>query len=204
MRRKKPTAQLEKFRQDRTTDLTELARKAMRWAADNEAALKAADPEIPEGISDRAADNVRILLAIADVAQGGGPERARRAVLLGNRRVPAVAIDHEIERLLRIETARHDDQHRGIGRGSQRRCGYHSAAIPRAQSRSCFASGNYDLTVALEHSVTEDIASARLALALIGIFGVIQTGVIPAQSSLGHRLNGPIMDGIPASLSAHH
>jgi hypothetical protein len=80
MRRKRADETLEKFRQDRIADLSVLARKAQRWAADNGAALRAADPEIPEGLSDRAADNVRILLAIADIARGGWPERARRAV----------------------------------------------------------------------------------------------------------------------------
>src|SRR5882724_1754109 len=35
-------------------------------------------PEIPKGLSDRFADNVRILHAIADVARGTWPERARR------------------------------------------------------------------------------------------------------------------------------
>ena len=74
MRRKRPEETLEKFRKDRTNDLTELARKACRWGLDNDAALRAADPEIPEGLSDRAADNVRFLLAIADIARGGWPE----------------------------------------------------------------------------------------------------------------------------------
>jgi hypothetical protein len=80
MRRKRPQETLETFRKDRTDKLTELARKACRWGLDNDAALRAADPEIPEGLSDRAADNVRFLLAIADIARGGWPKRARRAV----------------------------------------------------------------------------------------------------------------------------
>ena len=70
----------EEPRKERTNDLTELARKACRWGLDNDAALRAADPEIPEGLSDRAADNVRFLLAIADIARGEWPKRARRAV----------------------------------------------------------------------------------------------------------------------------
>jgi len=80
MRRKRPEESLEKFRKDRTDDLAELARKLHRWGLDHMAALRAADPEIPADLSDRAADNVRILLAIADIARGGWPERARRAV----------------------------------------------------------------------------------------------------------------------------
>jgi putative DNA primase/helicase len=80
MRRKRPHETLERFRKDRTNDLTELARKACRWGLDNNAALQAADPQIPAGLSDRTADNVRFLLAIADTAGGGWPKRARRAV----------------------------------------------------------------------------------------------------------------------------
>jgi hypothetical protein len=80
MRRKKPDEMLARFSLRHTDELTELARKCHRWSIDNGAAVRAADPEIPEGLSDRAADNVRILLAIADIARGGWPERARRAV----------------------------------------------------------------------------------------------------------------------------
>ena len=80
MWRKKPDEMLERFSLRDTDELTELARKCHRWSIDNGAAVRAADPEIPEGLSDRAADNVRILLAIADVARGGWAERARRAV----------------------------------------------------------------------------------------------------------------------------
>jgi hypothetical protein len=80
MRRKTPDEVLERFSLRHTGELTELTRRCQRWASDNMAALRAADPEIPAGLSDRAADNVRILLAIADVARGGWPERARRAV----------------------------------------------------------------------------------------------------------------------------
>ncbi len=80
MRRKRPDEVLERFSLRHTDELNELARKCHRWSIDNGAAVRAADPEIPKGLSDRAADNVRILLAIADVARGGWPERARRAV----------------------------------------------------------------------------------------------------------------------------
>jgi hypothetical protein len=80
MRRKKRDEMLERFSLHHTDELTELARKCHRWSINNGAAVRAADPEIPKGLSDRAADNVRILLAIADVARGTWPERARRAV----------------------------------------------------------------------------------------------------------------------------
>jgi hypothetical protein len=82
MRRKRPEEVLERFSLRHTGELTELARKCQRWASDNMAALRAADPEIPEGLSDRAGDNVRSLLAIADLVRGGWPERARHAVVI--------------------------------------------------------------------------------------------------------------------------
>ena len=60
-------------------DLEELARKAARWAADHAAEFAAADPAMPEGIINRAADNWRPLLAVVDLAGGAWPEGARRA-----------------------------------------------------------------------------------------------------------------------------
>ena len=42
--------------------------KAARWALDHLAKLRAADPQIPTALNDRAADNWRILLVIADEA----------------------------------------------------------------------------------------------------------------------------------------
>ena len=48
---------------------------------DNVGLIKGADPEMPPGVHNRAADNWRPLLAIADRVGGGWPERARRATL---------------------------------------------------------------------------------------------------------------------------
>ena len=53
-----------------------LSQKAARWARDNEAFLVDADPEMPDTLHDRAADNWRPLLAIADRA---GPKWSRSA-----------------------------------------------------------------------------------------------------------------------------
>jgi len=68
MRRKKPTERITRFRRGQTGDLDELASMAARWVADHEVSLSAADPSIPETLHDRAADNWRPLLAIADLA----------------------------------------------------------------------------------------------------------------------------------------
>jgi len=51
----------------------------MRWTADNLGGLSKADPEAPDELNDRAADNWRPLLAIADLAGGKWPELAQAA-----------------------------------------------------------------------------------------------------------------------------
>jgi Protein of unknown function (DUF3631) len=74
MRRRKATERVESFRSDRTEHLRILVRKAMRWVADNDDALRDADPDVGE-LQNRVADNWRPLLAVADVAGGEWPRR---------------------------------------------------------------------------------------------------------------------------------
>jgi putative DNA primase/helicase len=71
---------VEPFRFDRTEHLDRLASRAARWAADNAERVRAADPVMPQGVFNRVADNWRPLLAIADVAGGDWPQRARKAL----------------------------------------------------------------------------------------------------------------------------
>jgi putative DNA primase/helicase len=80
MRRRAPGESVERFRLDRL-DLEDVRRKSVRWAADHLEDLRGSDPEIPEGLGDRAADNWRPLLAIADLVGGEWPERARKAAI---------------------------------------------------------------------------------------------------------------------------
>ena len=77
MKRKKPDETVEKFRRNRLAKLADLASMAARWAADNAEALRAATPDIPSELHDRAADNWEPLLPIADIAGGDWPARAR-------------------------------------------------------------------------------------------------------------------------------
>ena len=63
MRRKGPGERTEKLRLDRL-DLEDLQRMAARWVADHGDELRSADPDVPESLGDRAADNWRFLLAI--------------------------------------------------------------------------------------------------------------------------------------------
>jgi hypothetical protein len=82
MRRRTREERVERLRLDRLRgELEPLRRRAVRWAADCLQALRAADPEVPETLNDRAQDNWRPLLAIADVAGGAWPRRARDAAV---------------------------------------------------------------------------------------------------------------------------
>jgi len=79
MRRMGPGETVEPVRADRLGHLEPLARRAVRWVNDNDGALRDAEPDMPVTLTGRRADNWRHLIAIADVAGGEWPERARRA-----------------------------------------------------------------------------------------------------------------------------
>ncbi len=81
MRRKSILEQVQRLRLD-SLDVEDLARQAARWVSDHLCELRSADPEVPEGLGDRAADNWRCLVTIADVAGAPWPERAREAATL--------------------------------------------------------------------------------------------------------------------------
>jgi putative DNA primase/helicase len=81
LRRRRPDEPIQSFRFGRTWRLEVLARMAVRWAADHMAVLATTDPAMPAGIYNRAADNWRPLLAVADLAGGGWPAGARRAAV---------------------------------------------------------------------------------------------------------------------------
>jgi putative DNA primase/helicase len=78
LRRRLRSEAVEGFRPDRAGHLDVLARKAARWAKDNEALVAGADPDMA-GLVNREADNWRPLLAIADAAGGKWPEGVRKA-----------------------------------------------------------------------------------------------------------------------------
>jgi hypothetical protein len=59
-----------------------LRRQALRWCEDNLKTVSTADPAVPDPLNDRAADNWRPLLAVADRAGGEWPKRARDAALI--------------------------------------------------------------------------------------------------------------------------
>src|SRR4051812_47136648 len=80
--RKNTTDQVEALSQDERLLLSELARKAARWTADNTASIAAARPAALANVSDRASDNWRALFAVAEIAGGDWAERARTAAYL--------------------------------------------------------------------------------------------------------------------------
>ncbi len=77
MRRRRPDERVGRLRIDSSDGLNEVARRAARWAVDNQSALHEADPNTPDALHDRAADNWRPLLAVADRVGGEWPVRAR-------------------------------------------------------------------------------------------------------------------------------
>lgn len=79
LRRRRTDEPAEPFRFERTQHLDQLARKLARWAADNADRIHDIDPDVPAGIFNRAADNWRPLLAIADAADAEWSTRCRRA-----------------------------------------------------------------------------------------------------------------------------
>jgi hypothetical protein len=120
LKRRLPSERIEPFRPDRAGHLDEFARKAARWAKDHADRISEAEPEMPAGIFNREADNWRPLLAIADVAGGHWPERARRAVMQSHKAagdddlrlvvlladIRAIFTDQNIDRLLSADLAK--------------------------------------------------------------------------------------------------
>jgi putative DNA primase/helicase len=62
-------------------DATELQRKCARFVADHAVEIGKAEPQIPKGLTNRAADVWEPLLALADLAGGQWPALAREAAL---------------------------------------------------------------------------------------------------------------------------
>jgi putative DNA primase/helicase len=82
LQRKSRMAKVARLRKRDSDEFALLRRKAARWAADNFDRLRDPDPQIPDALDDRAADNWRPLLAIADLAGDDWPRRAREAACL--------------------------------------------------------------------------------------------------------------------------
>jgi putative DNA primase/helicase len=82
LQRKSKAASVARLRRRDNDEFASLRSRAARWAADTLSKLTDPDPDIPDALNDRAADNWRPLLAIADLAGGAWPKRARDAACL--------------------------------------------------------------------------------------------------------------------------
>ena len=78
---KLPTEVVEDFNYVDDEEFRTIRRKLARWTVDNAAALRDANPEPAPGFNNRIKMNWKILLAIADLAGGDWPKRARAAAL---------------------------------------------------------------------------------------------------------------------------
>jgi putative DNA primase/helicase len=81
MQRKAKGQKVDRFRMRDAIEFRQLRQKCMRWAADMVPTLAEADPQVPQELSNRPADNWRALLAIADAAGGTWPDKAQAAAL---------------------------------------------------------------------------------------------------------------------------
>jgi hypothetical protein len=85
LRRRAPAEVIERLRRAKIHgELEPIRQCAMRWVQDHWQDLEAqrdGDPPLPEALNDRAQDNWRPLIAIADVAGGHWPETARRVAI---------------------------------------------------------------------------------------------------------------------------
>jgi len=97
MRRKRTSEKVPHLRSGQA-QFAMLRRKAARWAADHRMRLDGADPRLPDELDDRAQDNWRPLVAIADLAGGEWPDRARgsAAALSGDRVRESISIGESL------------------------------------------------------------------------------------------------------------
>jgi putative DNA primase/helicase len=81
LKRRRHDETIERLGLNVPTELIDLHARLAGWIESNLDALANADPVLPEALNDRAADNWRLLVAIADLAGGDWPDRARAAAV---------------------------------------------------------------------------------------------------------------------------
>jgi hypothetical protein len=79
LERKRHTQTVKRLRTRDGGELHDVMRKIARFVADNERRLRYDQPDVPKELNDRARDAWEPLIAIADIAGGDWPERARNA-----------------------------------------------------------------------------------------------------------------------------
>lgn len=81
LRRRLPNEEITRLRSTRTNHLRVLGRRIARWFTDHRSSLVDAEPSLPEQLSDRAQDNWRPLITLADVISTDLGQTARHAAL---------------------------------------------------------------------------------------------------------------------------
>ena len=108
LQRKPPTATVAPLRRRDSEEFAALRSQAARWAIDNFDRLVVADPQLPNGLNDRASDNWGPLLAIADLAGGEWPQEARQAACFLSGEVQDSAIGVELLKDIRVAFSDHE------------------------------------------------------------------------------------------------
>lgn len=103
LRRKLPAETVAPLNAAALALLQQLSERAAAWVAAHLAQLVAADPSLPPGLGNRAGDNWRPLLAIADLAAGHWPQTAREIAVMiravDTEVSPSVALLADIKRV---------------------------------------------------------------------------------------------------------
>jgi hypothetical protein len=81
LRRRKVSESIERFTHKDDAELGQLRSRLVRWAADNEDALRDARPTMPDTFDNRRGDNWRVMLAIADLAGEDWGDQGRLAAV---------------------------------------------------------------------------------------------------------------------------
>jgi hypothetical protein len=109
LRRRKPDEKITRLRSNHCSHLQALGRKAARWVSDHMMELRTADPLMPEELGDRAQDNWRLLVAIADaISSDLGQEARKAAIKIESERVNAeddasIMVLGDVEAIFRLK-----------------------------------------------------------------------------------------------------
>jgi Protein of unknown function (DUF3631) len=126
----------------------------VRWSPENTDQLRTAEPNMPDGLNDRAADSWEPMVAIADLIGGGWPIRARAVAVALSGDDLAAAKDDNMDTML-LSDIRDAFTSRGTDKLSsethrQRLCGMHCGGDNRASAtillfgcRSCSWAGHF-------------------------------------------------------------
>jgi putative DNA primase/helicase len=110
LRRKRPDEVVELMPNDPVAVYVDVTRRISRWVKDNRPVMGTLQPTIPSGMSDRAADNWRPLLAIADVLGPQWASEARISALEISRAADIESVDPAEQLIRDIERVFNDSR----------------------------------------------------------------------------------------------